>query len=141
MTHDCTGPCLDRRSALTAAAVAGVAVPFLAACGDDSTTAKPEAAPSGTTLTTTDAVPVGGGTVLGKENVIVVQPAEGEFKAFSSVCPHQGCQVSGVEDDSIVCRCHDSHFSLDDGAPTSGPASSPLEEVRITVSGNDIRIA
>ncbi|WP_166389951.1 Rieske (2Fe-2S) protein [Nocardioides ochotonae] len=140
MTPECTGPCLDRRGALTAAAVAGVGIPFLAACGDGST-AKPSAAPSGTTLTTTDAVPVEGGVVLGEENVIVVQPEEGEFKAFSSVCPHQRCQVSGVQDGEIVCHCHDSHFSLDDGAPTSGPAREPLGEVRITVSGNDIQIA
>ncbi|MQW75052.1 Rieske 2Fe-2S domain-containing protein [Nocardioides sp. dk4132] len=140
MTHECTGPCLDRRSALTAAAVAGVGIPFLAACGDDSAS-EPSTRPSGTVLTSTEAVPVGGGVILEEEKIVVVQPQAGEFKAFSSVCPHQGCQVSEVKDSEVICHCHASHFALEDGAPTAGPATQPLDEVRIKVAGKDIRLA
>ncbi len=141
MTHTCTGPCLDRRSALAAVAVAGVGVPFLAACGDDSSSSKASSSPSGTVLTSTEAVPVGGGVILEDENVVVVQPEAGEYKAFSSVCPHQGCQVSEIKDSEVICHCHGSHFALDDGAPITGPANQPLDEVAITVSGKEIRVA
>lgn len=146
MTDQCSGPCIDRRHALTAAAVAGVGIPFLAACGGDSgpsTATDPSSAtgPSGSPLTTTAEVPVGGGTVLGEENVVVVQPAAGEFRAWSATCTHQGCQVSTVEDGEIICRCHSSHFSIEDGAPTAGPASAPLTEVKIKVTGKDIELA
>ena len=92
-------------------------------------------------LTSTEAVPVGGGVILEEENVVVVQPRAGEFKAFSAVCTHQGCQVSEVKDGEIICHCHASHFAVADGAPTSGPASQPLDEVRIKVSGKDIQVA
>ena len=142
MTDTCSGPCVDRRGALTAAAVAGLGVPLLAACGSDSGSASDTpSVPSGTVLTDTSSVPVGGGTVLADENVVVVQPTEGEFKAWSATCTHQGCKVSDVEDGEIICRCHVSHFSIEDGAPVSGPASTPLPEVAITVSGQDISLA
>ncbi|NPC96278.1 Rieske (2Fe-2S) protein [Nocardioides sp. zg-DK7169] len=142
MTHSCSGPCFDRRGALTAAAVAGVGIPFLAACGNDSSgDVAVDTGPAGTSLTTTGSVPVGGGTIIDEEKVVVVQPREGEFKAWSSICTHQGCSVTAVEDGEIICRCHSSHFSIDDGAPVSGPASTPLPEVAIKVSGEDVQLA
>jgi Rieske Fe-S protein len=71
---------------------------------------------------------------------VVTQPTAGEFKAFSGVCTHQGCLVSGVTD-TIDCSCHGSKFDLADGSVTSGPASSPLGEVGITVDGDQITLS
>ena len=42
-------------------------------------------------------VPEGGGTVFRDEKYVVTQPEPGDFKAFSAVCPHQGCLVDSVE--------------------------------------------
>jgi nitrite reductase/ring-hydroxylating ferredoxin subunit len=51
----------------------------------------------GAVVGSTADVPEGGGTVFKEQKVVVTQPKEGEFKAFSAVCTHQGCLVSKVE--------------------------------------------
>ncbi|MDT9696158.1 Rieske (2Fe-2S) protein [Streptomyces sp. P17] len=95
----------------------------------------------GRELTTTDAVPVGGGTIFKDEKVVVTQPEEGEFKAFSAICTHQQCVVANVEGGTINCTCHGSRFSITDGAVENPPATRPLPEEKITVEGNSIRLA
>ena len=82
-------------------------------------------------------VPVGGGVVV-DDKYVVTQPADGEFKAFSAICTHQGCPVGSVEDGEIVCPCHQSHFAIEDATPVSGPAQRPLEAVEFTESGDQI---
>lgn len=151
---------MNRRRALTGSAAIAVGVPVLAACGsDDEPTADPSSSPSpspsdespsepstdGTetpsaaaALATTSAVPVGGCFVNADAKVVVTQPTEGDFKAFSAVCTHQGCLVESSSDGEIPCPCHLSHFSLEDGSPVSGPASAPLAPVEITVDGDSI---
>jgi Rieske Fe-S protein len=131
---------LDRRSALRAAAVAGVGVPLLAACGEGA-----GASGTGGTRTTSTGpiakvseIPVGSGKIFEAEKVVITQPTEGDFKAFSAVCTHQGCLVESSSDGEIPCPCHLSHFSLEDGSPISGPASAPLAPVEITVDGDSI---
>lgn len=158
--------CLSRRHALTGAAVVGVGVPFLAACGADepstatgssSTPSTPASSSAGAApsdpatsagggeaasgLTSTADIPVGGGKIFADEEVVIVQPTEGEFLGWSSICTHQGCAVSSVEDGVIVCNCHNSTFSIEDGSPQGGPASSPLGEVALTVDGDSISLA
>ena len=158
-------PCLHRRHALAGVLGVGLAAPLLAACGG----ADPESgtSPSGGAgssssssggasggasadaggsggsgaLTTTGEVPVGGGTIFAEEKVVVTQPTEGEFLAFSAICTHQGCPVTKVEDGMIVCTCHNSQFSIEDGSPQDGPASAPLREVPLTVDGDSISLA
>jgi Rieske Fe-S protein len=83
-------------------------------------------------------VPVGGCLVVPAAKVVVTQPTEGDFKAFSAVCTHQGCLVETSSDGEIPCPCHASRFSLEDGSPTSGPATAPLAPVEITVEGDSI---
>lgn len=153
---------LSRRRALTGAATLGVGVPLLAACGDDGDAAASDPAgsdptsaptPAATTETadgatsqapaagglvaTTD-VPVGGGVVLKDEELVVTQPADGEFKAFTAICSHQGCLVGSVSDGSIHCPCHGSAFSAEDGSVETGPATAPLTEVAVTVAGDQV---
>ena len=76
-------------------------------------------APAGTTVAISE-VTVGGGLVV-DEKYVVTQPTDGEFKAFSAICTHQGCPVGSVEDGVIVCPCHNSHFDITSGDPVSGP--------------------
>lgn len=142
---------IDRRRTLTGAAAVAVAAPLLAACGDDSPPAGTGSDPGdsgdsgdsgtgggGTTVPTSD-VPQGGGVILADDKIVVTQPEPGEFKAFSAVCTHQGCLVSGVTE-TIDCNCHGSKFSLTDGAPLEGPATSPLAEKQISVQGDAITL-
>lgn len=134
---------LTRRHALAGAAVVGVGVPLLAACGggDDEAVDTAPAAEPGTELTTAGDVEVGGGSIFPDEKVVVTQPTEGEFKCFSAVCTHQGCLVSKIESSEIVCTCHNSRFSISDGSVVSGPAKTALTAVELAVEGDAISLA
>jgi Rieske Fe-S protein len=70
--------------------------------------------------------------------VVITQPSEGEVKAFSAICTHQGCLVSEVVDNEIVCPCHQSLFSAVDGSVIQGPATEPLPAAGITVDGGNV---
>ncbi|MBV7249176.1 MULTISPECIES: Rieske (2Fe-2S) protein [unclassified Streptomyces] len=97
-------------------------------------------ASDGVELAGTGDVPVGGGTIFKERKVVVTQPEEGEFKAFSAVCTHASCLVSTVSDGTINCPCHGSRFSITDAAVEAGPATRPLPAERISVSGGTIRL-
>ncbi|MGI5483570.1 Rieske (2Fe-2S) protein [Streptomyces lavendofoliae] len=98
-------------------------------------------APAAGELARTSDIPPGGGAVLKDRKVVVTQPREGEFRAFSAVCTHQGCVVATVEDGTINCACHGSRFRIADGSVARGPATRPLPAERITVTGDTIRLA
>ena len=131
---------IGRRHALAGVAGLGVAAPLLASCGDDGASTGSDAA-AGTVLGATSEVPVGGGTIFDDEKVVVTQPTEGDFKAFTAVCTHQGCVVDKVEEGQILCPCHGSVFSAEDGSVVTGPATEPLAEAAITVEGEEITLS
>ena len=153
---------LTRREVLRSAAAGGLGVPLLAACaGAEETPSAAEQTPSptpspgsgagsptaeastpaaqGPSVAAAD-VPVGGGTILTDDKLVVTQPAEGEFKAFSSVCTHKGCPVSAVTGGEILCQCHGSRFSIEDGSVLGGPASGPLESKTATLDGDQVTV-
>lgn len=143
---------LDRRRMLRGAAVGGLALPLLAACGggdpsgsagDASSSPSADGAGGsggGTSVAASD-VPVGGGTILKDEKVVVTQPSKGDFKAFTAVCTHKGCTVAKVEGGAIVCPCHGSKFSIEDGSRQAGPAQSALAAKKVSVEGDQISIS
>jgi Rieske Fe-S protein len=90
----------------------------------------------GSALASTADVPQGGGVITA--DYVITQPTAGQFKAFSKVCTHQGCDVSKVEGGVISCPCHGSKFSIDTGEPTTGPATKPLAETKVKVDGGNI---
>ncbi|EMF51233.1 MULTISPECIES: Rieske (2Fe-2S) protein [Streptomyces] len=135
-----------RRTVLTTGA-AGTAA-LLTGCGeyggDDGGDTTERSSPGGTAadggeeLAKTADIPVGGGKIFDEQKIVVTQPAEGDFKAFSAVCTHMGCIVSSVSDGTIDCACHGSKFKVADGAVVHGPATEPLPAEKITVAGNSI---
>ena len=84
-------------------------------------------------LAPTSAVPVGGGTVLADQKIVLTQPTAGTFKAFTAVCTHQGCVVGTVENGLIVCPCHGSRYHIADGSVANGPASQALTPIAVKV--------
>jgi nitrite reductase/ring-hydroxylating ferredoxin subunit len=129
----------SRRGLLAGAAAIGV-TGALAACGDDSTSAPPASTGgNGSTTVSAAKVPVGSAAIVGE--VVVSQPTAGSFKAFSAVCPHQGCLVSRVEGKEITCVCHGSAFSAADGSVLSGPSPRGLIARTVTVNGDNLTVA
>ena len=129
---------LDRRRVLSGACLL-VAAAGVSGCSDRD---EPPSAPApGTELGVTTDIPVGGGTVLPEHRIVVTQPVQGAFSAFSSVCTHQGCTVDQVTQGVITCPCHGSRFDVADGAVIDGPADAPLPRVAIAVDGTRIRLA
>jgi Rieske Fe-S protein len=136
-----------RRTVIVGAGLGAAAV--LAACttygkkpaAESSTSALAQssgstATPSGAkALAKTADVPVGSGVIV--DDIVVTQPSAGDFKGFSSVCTHAGCNVSEIVDGVIVCPCHGSKFNLD-GSVAGGPATKPLEAKPVAVQGDSI---
>jgi Rieske Fe-S protein len=83
-------------------------------------------------------IPVGSGKIIG--GVVVTQPAAGTYKAFSSTCTHQGCQVNAVSGGVIKCPCHGSSYSITDGSVKTGPATKPLPSKTVTVKDGEITV-
>ncbi|MFZ3469360.1 Rieske (2Fe-2S) protein [Streptomyces sp. 4.24] len=143
-------PTRTARRTVLAVGASALAGGVLTACGGAEEKPKaeggsaPDAAPSPSASSAPDAtkkallkssdVPVGGGTVLKDEKLVVTQPTAGSFRCFTAVCTHQGCLVNKVADGTIDCPCHGSKFKVADGAVAHGPATKPLAEQKITVS-------
>lgn len=157
--QDRPGTVSSRRGVLLGAGALG-ATAALAACGTDTVGTNPngsdfaaEPVPAGsegteggstgggstgggTVLVAASKVEVGGGVIL--DEMVVTQPTEGTFKAFSNVCTHQGCKVSEIAGGTINCKCHGAKFSIEDGSPTEGPAKAALEATEVTQDGDNI---
>ncbi|WP_030247829.1 MULTISPECIES: Rieske (2Fe-2S) protein [unclassified Streptomyces] len=145
MTYETT-----RRTVLLATGATGAAA-LVAACGGggdgngSTATSSPTgqdatSAPAGRELASTDEIPVGGGKIFKEEEVVVTQPEQGRFKAFSAICTHQRCTVGSVSDGTINCPCHGSRFRIADGSVAHGPATRPLPAEQITVEGDSVRL-
>jgi Rieske Fe-S protein len=101
----------------------------------------PKADSAAAGIAKTSDIPEGGGKILEGRQIVITQPAAGEFKAFSAICTHQGCSVDNVSNGTINCPCHGSRFNIKDGSVANGPATAPLPEKKIKVSGSDITLA
>ena len=88
--------------------------------------------------------PVGGGVVVASTSqgpVVVTQPADGQYKGYNGRCPHAGCPVGEVLENTIICNCHGSTFDASTGDRLEGPAPTGLEPVAIQVSDGEIYLA
>ncbi len=164
MTRDrMPGPDRTRRALLAGAGLAGlagatagcaairtaaVAAAKQEAANGDSTVAPASMAPGaggtgmgGKPLGAASEIPVGGGKVYTAAQVVVTQPAAGQFRAFSAVCTHAQCLVDQVAMGTINCPCHGSRFSVKDGSVVAGPAPSPLPPRNVTMAGGQITVA
>ncbi|GGP08830.1 Rieske (2Fe-2S) protein [Nonomuraea glycinis] len=131
-------PAVGRREALGAAGIAACGL-ALAGCGTGDAAAEPAAKGiKGQVIAKTADVPVGGGTVVRKWKIVVTQPSEGVYKAYSSACPHRGCAVGAPKDNVMRCPCHGSEFAADTGEAMTGPATRALIAYQVKVEGDGI---
>ena len=150
-------PLLTRRRLVAGAAVGGLSLPVLAACGGSSSTpaaggssspagdGSPKSGGSGATvLVATADVPVGEGVILKDQNIVVTQPTQGTFEGFTATCTHQGCPLANVASGTINCSCHGSQFSITDGSNVTGPSGTAagsvpaLGKVAVRVQGSNV---
>lgn len=128
MSSDC---CITRRTVLGATAAA-TTLPLAACSGSSSSNSSdsPIKHPEVTApidMVATSEVPVGSAVKATTEGItlMIAQPAEGTFIAYSSACTHQGCTLN-VQNALLACPCHASQFEIKDGAVRGGPAENPL---------------
>ncbi len=136
-------PVSTRRGMLLGVGLVGVAG-TLAACGgskDSSSSADDKDGSGSGSLAKASDIPVGGGKIFTDQKVVVTQPKQGEFKAFSAICTHRGCSVGSVDGGKIHCPCHGSMFNVADGSVARGPAAKPLESKNVTVQNGEIKLA
>ena len=134
---------MDEPSRRTVIAASAAVAAALAGCSKYGETKSPPAtsAPAAAVLAKTSDIPVGGGVIFAAQQVVVTQPTKGSFKAFTSICTHQGCQVIEVANGTINCPCHGSKFKIADGSVANGPAAQPLPKKAVTVTGGKITLA
>ena len=120
---------------LTACATTCLAV---AGCSSSANTGDAPGVTLGSAEVPISAIPVGGGIILADEQVVITQPAEGVFQAFSAVCTHQGCIVSEINDGTINCPCHGSRYSIVDGSVVQRPAQKSLRSYTLSRSAETV---
>lgn len=133
------------RRTLLGLAGAGSTV-LLTACAADSppTTGSTGGAGSSGSAAPVDAgpvedLPVGSAVKFDRDGVqaVVSRPDPETVRAFSPVCPHQGCMVTPREE-LYVCPCHSSQFDRTTGEVLAGPAETGLEPYPARVANGRI---
>ncbi len=129
---------ISRRIVFSGLGAIGVAAALAGCGGGDSDEGADPSVESGAELVATSEVPVGGGVVLTDQKIVVTQPTEGDFKAFTAVCTHQSLLVTSVADGTIKCDNHGSSYSAETGEVAGGPAPSALAAVEIEVKEDKV---
>ena len=70
----------------------------------------------------------GSDSILARPQAVLRRTPQ-EFIAFSTICPHLGCQVEASEE-RFTCPCHGSQFESH-GKLLRGPAKSDLRRLRV----------
>lgn len=106
-------------------------------------TSPASSAQSGSLVGSASSVPVGGAASFTDPATgtpaLVVQAQPGQFKAFSAVCPHQGCTVDYSRTQRrFICPCHGAEFDATTGAVQRGPALDPLPNISVAVRSGQL---
>lgn len=60
-------------------------------------------------------------------HIFIVNTGNDRYRAFTSICTHQQCDVNDFSGGTINCPCHGSQFDTS-GQVVRGPAALPLQE-------------
>jgi len=140
--------CVHACQTISLASIAGA----LQACGSPTSpsTASPlqsvsGAVANGTVVLTIDAASplaaVGGAALVQSSlgNFLVTRTGQDSFTAVTAICTHEGCTVSGFENQTFVCGCHGSRYTTS-GAVVNGPATQPLRPFATRFANNVLTI-
>jgi 3-phenylpropionate/trans-cinnamate dioxygenase ferredoxin subunit len=80
-------------------------------------------------------------TIAGR--LVAIACSEGKLYAFQGSCSHDECPFSDgeVTDDTVICGCHGSMFSMVTGEVLFPPATVPIATYPVSVDGHDLLIA
>jgi cytochrome b6-f complex iron-sulfur subunit len=67
---------------------------------------------------------------------LLTRTAQDSFTAVTATCTHEGCTVTGFENQTFVCPCHGSRYTTS-GIVVNGPATQPLRQFA-TQFANDV---
>jgi Rieske Fe-S protein len=84
---------------------------------------------------------VGGAALVqaGSDSFLVTQTGSGSFSAFSAICTHEQCIVTGFQSGAFVCPCHGSQYSTS-GQVVQGPATRALTRFNTQFTNNVLTI-
>lgn len=125
-------------SGAASSSAAAPAAPAAPATSSAAASTAPASSAGGASVAAVSDIPVGGGLILDDVAVVLTQPTAGDVKAFTAICTHQGCLVSQVVENEIICPCHGSRYSGTDGSVIQGPSTQPLAPAGITVDGGNV---
>lgn len=78
------------------------------------------------------------------ERICLVNLGDGEIRAVSDVCPHQGFPLSAGElhagEATVECVWHGARFDCRSGAVREGPATDDLPVYDVMVEGGDVLV-
>ena len=78
---------------------------------------------------------------FGNHPGLLVQDANGDYRAFSATCTHLSCTVQYRTDlREIWCACHNGLYDLN-GRNISGPPPRPLEAYSVHVRGDEVVVS
>ncbi len=78
---------------------------------------------------------------FGSRPGLIIETADGEYRAMSATCTHLSCTVQYRNDTKQVwCACHNGMYDLA-GRNISGPPPRPLEAYEVHVRGDEIVVS
>jgi nitrite reductase/ring-hydroxylating ferredoxin subunit len=72
--------------------------------------------------------------------LLVAHVSQDTFSAVTAVCTHEGCTITGFQNQIYVCPCHDSEYTTS-GSVVRGPATQPLRQFATEFSGTTLTVA
>ena len=70
---------------------------------------------------------------------LVARTGQSSFTALTAICTHQGCTITGYENQTYVCPCHGSQYDTS-GRVLQGPAPSALRQYSNQFNNNELAI-
>jgi Rieske Fe-S protein len=75
----------------------------------------------------------------GNNSILVTRTAQDSFNAFTAICTHEQCVITGFSSGTFVCPCHGSQYTTG-GAVQQGPATQRLRQFTTQFTNNVLTI-
>jgi cytochrome b6-f complex iron-sulfur subunit len=75
----------------------------------------------------------------GNDSFLVTRTAQESFNAFTAICTHEQCVITGFQSGAFVCPCHGSQYNTS-GQVQQGPATQRLRQFNTQFTNNVLTI-